>query len=287
MAERANVFNLGLSCSASQLFYSIAPAGSKQQIHFIGKVDFTESLDGPFRGLPGYTFESLFAFFKKICGSYSIGSLRLVSSPQYECWTCLNKLAFDEPKEREAYISALWPQHSRTQIAASWFELSNRDYRLLALRDVGEHRGIKHLAVDIPQAELLYDFEISLKWVSRFRGKGSFLLLRFYPGCLSVSSIILGQLRGVTVFTYDNLEDLTYEWLNRSRHLSWMNGIHDEVIYFGYEAQEQFAALNGYVEQNNHVQWLHKVADLAIEVEEQTYGFDFSRAIPAILASLD
>lgn len=277
---------LGLCFFGNQLFYAVNTPGSAGRLDHIGCVDF--NFDVPHALLSGEErhFPGIRRAVRQLRESYSIREIRMLSFPTRECWSIFPKVVYDKADEREAHVSILMSGIDRSRIQPTWYNLSNPDYKLLLLRDTGSLGGLRKIAPEAPTVDLCSEFEIGRRWISHADPGGSFMTVCCFEGCLSVSSFILGKLRGATFIEFDDIDDLPYLWLHHARQLGWMEGLHDRVYVYGRRAHRFIDVLQPFWDDAGTVEKMNSLEAIQIEAGEATYGFDLGMAFPAILLAL-
>ncbi len=277
---------LGICFSGSQVFYAVHQTGRPGAIERIGQASFqfpvleTVVTDSDARS-------GVKSVIRRIQQEYSCTQARVVTPPAFETWLSVPKAVYDDPQERDAYFATFGSHIGTANLEPFWFPLSNREFRLLALRDRRNAQLLEDLLSPLPVGDQISDFELGIRWALHSKSKGSYLTLHFFEDRLSVSSFILGKLRGATHVQFSHPGDLPYLWLHHAQHLHWMRGIHDQVLVFGHNASDSAAFLKPYTDQAVEVVTVNSPEKMGIEVADKTYGFDVSQAWPAVLAALE
>jgi hypothetical protein len=172
---------------------------------------------------------------------------------------------------------------SRKQIHSAWYPLSNNDFKILRLRTTQSIERFQKLTEGFPEAEFWSSFEIDGKWVSLSRPGGSALMICRFGNCLSVSSFILGKLRGATYICFDDIDDLPYLWLQKAKDLPWMQGLHEHIRLSGSHSQEVIDMLRPFLDKDGTITKMDTLDKIQIGADEQTYSFDLSMAYPAMM----
>ncbi|WP_185958172.1 hypothetical protein [Fodinibius sediminis] len=218
---------------------------------------------------------------------YNIRQLRIHSFPTQECWTTVPKIVYDNADEREHYIKILMSGTDRSQIQATWYNLSNQKYKFLLLRDKTYQKDLHQLASDTATADLISDFEIGSRWIQHANPGGSFMTIGCFKDCISITSFILGKLRGATYIKFDDLQDLPYFWLQYTKELAWMRGLHEKIYVYGMEAFRIIDILEPFWDDSGVVTKMDSLEKIQIQADEATYGFSLEKAFPAMMLALD
>lgn len=277
----------GLCFFDRRLFYAIT--STKQHsghIHHIGTVDFSFSVAEALSSDQPANMETLQSGVHKLVNRFNISRLNILQYPKYECWATLPKRIYDDSEEREAYINILMNGVKRKEVHASWYPLSNRDFKLLRLRSDHEIHGLKKLTDRFANVEFLSAFEIDEEWIVRSRSGGSGLIINRFGDCISICSFILGKLRGATYINFEDLNDLPYLWLQKAEDLSWMQGLHEYIYVNGGQRQPVIDMLKPFWDEYGTITQLDTLEKMQVRAEEQTYSFELSMAYPAILLAL-
>ena len=175
----------------------------------------------------------------------------------------------------------------RREIQAIWHSVSNSDYRLLLLRDNSSLQGFSYLLNTFANVDIVTDFEIGMDWQLHTESNDSFLMIHCQKNYISVTSFILGKLRGCTYIEYDDIADLPYLWNLYEDNLSWMNGIHDKTYVYGFYSSQITNILQSFWYHHGDVITMNSLREMSVEADEKTYGFRLESAFPAILMSLN
>lgn len=283
----SNGANLGVCFYNDRLYYAINDPSDGHQMQRIGALSFNFDIHHTVTEKDSQNYENLKSAFKELHKDFKIKSSRILTDPLHECRTILPKLVYDNPDEREDHIGVLMQGVVRENIEPTWHSLSNADYRLLCLRRRSIMEGYTSLTKDIPLTECVSDFELGDKWETIDKKGGSYLLIGCFNNCISVTSYLLGKLRATTYITYDDIYDLPYLWLQRSRHLNWMRGIHEYIYVYGYQSYSTIEALQGFWDESSQLHEITKLEDIGVTADEETYGFELSAAFPAIVIAMD
>ena len=278
---------LGLCYSANRLYYALADSSLRSgALQYVGSIDFNFSVAKSLRNGADSNFEGLRDAIHRIIREHGVGITRIVTEPSGECWTLLPKSVYDEPDERESYLNILMYGLPRGDLQPYWFDLSNRDYKLLALRTSSTMQGFDRLTEISNSAEYCSDFEIGSFWTSYSKSRNSFMTVCCRENLIVVSSFLLGKLRSATYFYYDDYADLPYLWLHCRQTLPWMNGMHDEILVYGYEAFKPTEFLKPLWDEGE-VKIMDSLPAMNVQSEDQQYSFDLAEAFPAIMLAVN
>lgn len=277
---------LGICFFGNQLFYAVHTPGNAGKLSHIGCVDF--NFDVPDALLTGDSthFPGIRQAVEQLRESFSVRHVRILSFPDRECWSILPKIVYDNADEREAHLAILMHGKERSDIEPTWHPLSNAQFKLLLLRDRSALGGLAKIAPDVSTVDLISEFEIGSRWIAHADPGGSFLTVCCFRDCISVSSYLLGSLRGTTWIPREDADDLPYLWLHRARELNWMQGIHDHVYVYGFNTHPVIDTLLPFWDESGPVEKMDTVEKIRIEADETTYGFALEKAFPAILLAL-
>ncbi|MBN2730808.1 MAG: hypothetical protein JXR26_00130 [Balneolaceae bacterium] len=278
---------LGLCFFDHQLFYAVSNPKQSAYLTRIGAVNFNFDvaqavLSGQSDHLPGLHNTVL-----DLKDRYEVKNVRVLMYPSMECWSILPKLVYDDASEREAHINILMNGLSRKKIHPAWHALSNENFKLIRLRTDSTLSGMQSLTADISSVDLVSAFEIGEDWIKHARPGGSFLTVGCFKNCISVSSFILGKLRGATYITFEDPDDLPYFWLQKARELSWMQGLHEQIQVYGRQAYHFIEILQPFWDDAGTVSKMNTLDKMQVTADEDTYGFDLELAYPAIMLALD
>ncbi len=279
--------NLGVCFYNDRLYYAINDPAADNRLERIGALSFNFDLHGAIPDPDSGHHDNLKSAFNELIGKYSINSARILTDALAECWSILPKLVYDNADEREDHIGVLMQGVERENIEVTWHSLSNADYRLLCLRRRNIVEAYQSLSNEIPTTECVSDFELGDKWEGLQKKGGSYLLIGCLNHGISITSYLLGKLRASTYITYDDVYDLPYHWLQRSAHLSWLKGIHEDVYVYGHQAYFVVEALQGFWDKSSRLQEIKNLDIIGVEADEETYGFELGCAFPAIVMALD
>ena len=279
--------SLGLCFFENQLFYAVNDSSDPDKLERIGCFDFNFDVTETLLGNSEQHFRGIQQTVSKLKQEYDIQRLRMLSFPTQECWTSVPKIVYDNADEREKHIGILMSGVDRKHIHPTWYTLSNQDYKLLLLRNEQSLSGLQKLASTASTADMISDFEIGSRWVQHANPGGSFMTICCFQNCISISSFILGKLRGATYIPYDEIEDLPYLWLQHSKQLNWMQGLHEKIYVYGKEAFRTIEILQPFWDEAGSITKMDSLAKMQVEADEQTYGFELENAFPAMMLALD
>jgi hypothetical protein len=197
----------------------------------------------------------------------------------------LPKIVFDSPDEREAHLGIIMKGIPRSEQSVIWTDLSNREFKFACIRKLAVERSYQRLSEHVHEAAYVSSYELGDLWIHHKQEKGSFMMIHSIPGLLSISAYLLGKLRGATYIQYEDPEDLPYLWLYYSNNLKWLNGLYENVYFFGANVENLLTILRSNLDQSAHIHRFETLHDIGISAPEQTYGFSLEAAFPAILLS--
>ncbi|TNE73680.1 hypothetical protein EP331_04000 [bacterium] len=277
---------LGLCFSSRQLYYSISDSSAPNRVQHIGCFDFSFNVARSIRTQDAESFPAVYDLVGRLKKEFHINRLQLLTVSDHECWTTLPKLVYDDAEEREAHLSIIMKGIQRNNWEVNWHDLSNRDFKLASIRNSVIMEGFMRLAEHVHEANYVSSFELGDMW-TRHRGeKGSFMMVQTIPGLLSISSYILGKLRGTTYIHFDDPEDLPYLWMYYANHVKWMSGLYDHVYIFGSESEQIERVLRNVIDSSAPINRFDSLVSMGVEAQEETYGFSLEAAFPAILLSI-
>lgn len=278
---------LGLCFFNHQLFYAVSSPEQPAHIARIGAVDFNFDVANTIHSGNSTHLPGLRNTVNDIRNRYGAGHVRVLMYPITECWTILPKLVYDDATEREAHINILMNGRSRKTIHPAWHNISKENFKLIRLRTDTALQGIQSVTAEIPNVDLVSAFEIGEDWIKHTRPGGSFLTVGCFDNCISVSSFILGKLRGATYITFDDPDDLPYLWLQQAKELSWLQGLHEQILVYGRQAYHFIEILQPFWDDSGSVTKMDTLDKMQVSADEDTYGFDLELAYPAIMLALD
>lgn len=279
--------SLGLCFFGSQLFYAVNEPNAPNSLARIGSFDFNTDTTKMLMGQSLAHFRGINQTISQLKEEYGIRHLRIHSFPKQECWTTVPKIVYDNADERERYISILMRETDRSEIHPTWYNLSNQDYKFLLLRTDRYQSNLQKLSTSTSSTDLISDFEIGSRWTQHANPGGSFMTIGCFENCISISSFILGKLRGATYLTFQEPENLPYFWLQSSKELGWMNGLHEQIYVYGINTFQIIDLLKSFWDDSGTVTKMNTLEQMQIEAEETTYGFALEKAFPAIMLALN
>lgn len=278
---------LGVCYTGKHFFYSVNDPKQDGYLTRIGSIDFNFDIDRAIRTGNPDTFPALKSTLEEIRKEYQCSTAKILVPVSDECWSVVPKSVYDDASEREAHIQLLMRGSDRSHVQATWFTVSNTDSRLLLLRDSNRMAGYDELFNSFYITEYLSDFEIGMEWQHHTRNRSSFLMVHCQNNIISVSSFILGKLRGCTFLEFDVISDLPYLWNLYADKLSWMSGIHDEAYIFGHHCKQVAEILEAYWYDHGTIHFMDTLQKMQVNAKEKTYGFKLESAFSAIISSLN
>lgn len=277
---------LGVCVEGRQLYYAVSHPDRPAHLSHIGSIDFGTSLDGAFLETEGRAFEILQRSLDKLIDTYQPGSLRFLVPARHECWSTFPRLVHETADEREDHLNLLMSGTARSDLETTWNSLSNREFRMMMIRDRRISDRLRDLTRRVPGTEFVSEFELASHWHEHSGNRGEFLILCAREGTLSITSSLLGTLRGATWLPLERISDLPFLWQWYGKELSWMNGFHDQIYLCGSQAMEIRDRLAAILDSDTHLHIFNTLEEMQVQAEESTYGFQLERAFPAILLSL-
>jgi len=278
---------LGICYADNQLFYSVNDPVNPGSIQHIGCIDFNFDVRNAVVTGNGDSFAGIKTSLEKLKAKYNCTSVRVLSPATEECWSIVPRSVYEEPEERESHIRILMHGIENSNRVSTWYPLHNADYKLLVARNSTTMIGFQKLLGSFSTSEYVSEFEIGNAWQDFTQINGSFLTIHCQKNYLSVSSHILGKLRGATVIRFDNRTDLPYLWALYSSKLTWMRGIHEQTYVYGQYSQQINEVLLPFWDDSGEVSVMNTLQVMNVKAKEQTYGFRLEGAFPAIMMSLN
>jgi hypothetical protein len=266
-----------------RLFYAVSELTDRRNVVRLGSHEYSFSIADAFRMNDARKLDGIYSVVRNLKTEYDPRMLYVTTFPVHECWSILPKLAQDQPEEREAYLGILMRGVKRQHVETTWHDLSNRDYRMLALRDKRIMAGFERFGEIVSATDFISDFEVGTKWSANPSSGGSYLTICAHAGYLSVSSYVLGKLRGTTGIRFDAYDDLPYLWALNSQHLRWMKGIHEQVLIYGHRSAMVCDILRSHLDSSSDVILMDSLTSMGTSALEETYNFDLSQAFPAVM----
>lgn len=276
---------IGINFDANKLFYAASNPDDPGVVTRIGAIDFSFDLIPSISHRDPDTFPGLCDTIKKLIQEHDASDVRMVFPPFFECWSIVPKSVFDEEEEREVHLNILMQGTDVEKTEPLWHPLSNRDFKLLAIRRKEHLDSFSALMNDIPETSLYSDFEIGSCWMKNSAFRGSFLSISSNNGVLSVSSYLLGKLRAATYIKYDDINDLPYLWLQYASHLPWINGLHEHIMVFGNHSGKIIETLEAYWDDSSEVMVMNTLNKMNLTSGDESYSFPLERAFPAAILS--
>jgi len=278
---------LGICFANRQLFYAVNHPSKPESLTHIGCIDFNFSIADALINPDGEAFSGLSSSLSSLSGQYNCPTLRMLSPSRFECWSTFPRLVYETPDEREDHLSILMNGVPRNELEATWHELSNRDFRLLMVRNRNLSEQYRTLAATFSQTDFVSEFELGMEWHQHTGMKGSYLTVHAHQGGLCLASYLLGKLRGATHIRYEDLNDLPFLWNYHARQLNWMDGFHEQVYVYGEAGLEVSDILSTFFQEAGSIRLMNTLDAMSVDTEEKTYGFRLESAFPAVLLSLN
>lgn len=278
---------LGICYTGKHLFYSVNQPGRDGHLNRIGCIDFNFDVGEAIVTGNVVGFPALKSSLEQIKNEYHCDSVKLLAPPSKECWSVVPRSVYEDSTEREAHIQLMMRGSDRNQVQVLWHTISNSDTKLLLLRDNDSMAGFDELLRTFNGSEYVSDFELGMDWQVHTQNRGSFVMIHCLENVVTVSSFILGKLRGTTFLEFETLSDLPYLWSLYSEKLTWMNGMHDEAYVFGEYGKKVSEMMQSYWYDHGTIHFLDSLDAMSVEAKEKTYGFRLESAFPAIIMSLN
>jgi hypothetical protein len=270
-----------------RLFYAVFTPGEGALLRRIGSHDFSFSIADAFRAGDVRQLDGVYSVLKNLQKEYKASSVHVVTFPFHESWSSLPKLVHDQSDERESYLTILMKGVQRQYIDVEWHDLSNRDYKMLVLRDRRIMASFEKMGEIVPSTAFNSEFEALSKWHQLRAKGGSYLTIGCHKGSICVSSFLLGKLRGASYIRFETYEDIPYLWTMTARHLKWMLGLHDQILFYGTKSAVVSELLLNRLDRSSDIQIMDTLDKMGVQAEEQTYNFDLSQAFPSILLAME
>lgn len=278
---------LGICFADNHLFYSVNSPENRSHLAHIGCINFNFEVFNAIITGNQYGLSALKTSLAELKKTYQCDSVRILAPAIEECWTIVPRAVYEDSAEREAHLQLLMQGAGRQDIETIWHSLSNLDYKLLLLRNQKAIMGFKNLLSSFNQSEYVAEFELGVDWQLHSGDSGSYLMIHCQRNYISVSSFILGKLRGCTFIRYEDPADLPYLWNLYSKKLLWMQGIHEKIYAFGHYAPDITDILAPYWDDSGDISIISSLQTMKVHAKEKTYGFRLESAFPAILMSLN
>lgn len=277
---------LGIAIDDDKLFYALSSSSSQAAVERIGQINFPfDLLDSITKRDPG-TFPGLCRILAEMIRDEQVAEVRLLFPPTLECWSIVPRTVSDQEDEREAHLAVLMQGIDTDRIITQWHPVSNRDFRMLSVRRKEHLESFSRLLDQPVNSNLYSDFQLGDIWMNLSSYRGSFMIISSHKGVLGISSYLLGKLRAATYLTYDEISDLPYLWLQHSAHLSWLLGMHEQILVYGDRSDRIADTLGSYWDDASEIVILDTLDKMQVTSEEQTFGFPLERAVPSILLSV-
>lgn len=278
---------LGLNFSGNNIYFAANDPQNNGGVRHIGRIE----LNFPVLEALNPSDEELVAHISKAVNRlkkrFDATSVRVLTLPQYECWTTLPRLVCDDPSEREAHLAYFINGYPRQSVEMYWHEMSNQDFRFLAIRERKVMKQFEGFVGGFGNTEFCSDFEIGLRWVRHSMAKGSFMCIGCHSGAISIASYLLGKLRAATYIRFRHPEDLPYLWKQSEAHLRWMKGYHEEIILFGTQTGRVLDILRPFWDVSAEISVMDNLASMNVMAEEETYSFPLEEAFPSIMLAVN
>ncbi|MGM0738041.1 MAG: hypothetical protein ACQETM_02600 [Bacteroidota bacterium] len=277
---------LGVAIDDDKLFYALSTSSHPATIERIGQIDFPFDLLDSITKRDPDTFPGLCQILAKMIRDEQVAEARLLFPPALECWSIVPRTVSDQEDEREAHLDILMQGIDTDRIITQWHPVSNRDFRMLSVRRMEHLESFSRLLDRPVNGNLCSDFQLGGIWMKLTSYRGSFMTISSHKGVLGISSYLLGKLRAATYITYDEISDLPYLWLQHSAHLSWLLGMHEQILVYGDRSGSISDTLGSYWDEASEIVILDSLDKMRVTSDEQTYSFPLERAFPAILLSV-
>ncbi len=277
---------LGINIDSNKLFYAVSHTAEPDVLKRVGYIDFSFDLNQSIVTQDPETFPGLCDTLSRLSREHGAAEARIIMPPSLECWSIVPKTVFDEEGERRQHLEILMQGTDIHQTEVNWHPLSNRDFKLLSVRQNTHIQSFQTLLDSAGNGTLYSDFETGGKWLKHTGFHGSFLMVNSYNGVIVISSYLLGKLRAATYFTYDDIQDLPYLWLQYASHLPWMEGLHEYLMVTGERSGTIIEFLNAYWDDATEVLVMDNLNKLHLKAEEKSFPFQLERAFPAIMLSV-
>lgn len=277
---------LGVCIEGRQLYYAVSHPDRPARLGHIGSIDFSFSLDSILLEAEERSFEILKRSVDQLVETHRPETLRFLVPARYECWSTFPRLVHETADEREDHLNMLMSGRARSELETTWNTLSNREFRLMMIRERRISDRLRKLTNRVPETEFASEFELARQWHHHSGERGEFLILYAREQTLSVTSSLLGTLRGATWMPFERTGDLPFLWQWYGKELSWMNGFHDQIYICGTQALEVSDRLAAMIGSEAHLHIFNNLDEMQVQATESTYGFPLESAFPAILLSL-
>jgi len=278
---------LGISFAAHKLLYAVNIPDEKNRLAHVGCIDFNFDICAAITENHIQSIAAVENFLREVRNKYGCRTVRLLLPAIQECWSVLPRSVYEDSDERDAHLDILMNGSPAGNLQNTWFPMANQDYRFLLVRQNSMIKRFEKLFMDYPETELMSEFEIGSEWQLLTNTNGSFMTVNSQNNYISIASFLFGKLRGSTYFQYDSITDIPFLWKYHSRHLSWMDGIHDQILAYGNQAQKLLDIHSSIWFDTDEVVLMNTLNKMNVEADEETYSFDLENAFPAIIQSLN
>lgn len=278
---------LGVCYTENQLFYSVNNPEQEGRLTHIGSVEYNFDIKNSIISGSNPGFPAIQSTLREIKNDHHCSSIKILSPTLHECWSVVPRSVYDDASEREAHIQLFMNGYDRSKVQITWFGLSNEDNRLLLIRNDASMKGYRHLVDDFKSSEFVSEFEVGLEWKNHQGENGTYMMMGCHQNYISLSSFILGKLRGCTYIQFDTVNDLPYLWNLYASAVSWMSGIHDDICVYGPNSEKAANILKPFLEDADSLKIMDSLHVMEVTAREKTYGFDLECAFPAILMSIN
>ena len=278
---------LGVCFTEHQLFYAACTPGKENHLERIGCIDFNFDVENALFSQTPEGYPAVRQSIESLRTEFNSKTVRILTPAPKECWTVVPRPVYEDSSERESHIELLMRGTERQNIQAYWHPLSKNDLKLLVLRDRSSFGFFHDLLTNFSSVDIVPDFEIALDWQFHTESNESFLIIHCHKEYLSISSFVLGNLRGCTFIEFESIADLPYLWNLYAEKLSFLNGIHDKLYLYGTASDRIPDLLQPYWYDHGEVITLNTLQKMNVDADERTYSFRLEGAFPAILLSLN
>jgi len=278
---------IGICFTEHQLLYAINKPDEPNALVHIGCVDFNFDIR---TAVSCDHIENIAGIEKTILdikSQYQCNTIRMLLPAVNECWTLVPRSVYEEPEEREPCLDVLMNGTPRKNLHSTWFRLANQDYKFLLIRRNNIIKRYSKLISEFANTEYLSEFELGAEWQLLTNVNGSFMTVHCQHDYIAIASYLFGKLRGSTYLTYDSISDIPFLWKYHSRHISWLDGIHDQVYVYGSKAPELLDIQSTIWYDADDILLMNSLSKMKVSAEEKTYSFDLGKAFPAVMLSLN
>ena len=277
---------LGLYSDNGKLFFAAARPSTSPRLTGLGSVDFqTDPVLALLEGNDGVV-ASLAETLEKLIQEHRVSRVCFTTPASLECWSMVPKPVHDDQEEWLSHLDILMRGSESEAIETRWFELSNRDFRLVSIRDHALGTKLAELVPSHISVELRSEFELGTLWMSHSQFHGSFLTISAANNVVSICSYMLGKLRAATYFAFEDTRDIPYLWLQHTSHLPWIEGMHEYIIVYGDHSEETMRILDTFLKETPERVVMNSLKKMNIAADEETYPFPLERSFPATLLAV-